>query len=191
MRWAWGLAIVICACSSNRDEPSDAGTTITDIGGSDTAIGFDTAVAPDTSACPEFFPGEGQACSAAMPCTFKDQACGGTQSASCVDGKWKLATKSECEPYCPPSKPDEGTACTGYPADRTCTFWPTSMDACESCTCKDGKWACTVPTTCPLTYSACKPMTACTANTGCGAGKCNYFCACGVDGVLHCSANPC
>ena len=95
-----------------------------------------------------------------------------------------------CEPYCPSSLPMAGAACE--PAARVCLFWPRVMDeSCDACTCTDGKWSCSTPTTCAIARGECKPGTACTTNTGCGAGRCNYFCGCGVDAKLHCSANPC
>lgn len=94
------------------------------------------------------------------------------------------------EPYCPSQLPMPGTACE--PAARVCLFWPRAMDArCDACTCTDGRWSCSTPTTCAIERAECKPGTACTTNTGCGAGRCNYFCACGDDNKLHCSANPC
>jgi hypothetical protein len=184
-------AAVLTACSGSAEsERSDAATSdsVTDTGSPESSV--DTAL-PDTSVCPEYFPGEGQACSVTMPCTFKDTSCGGTLAATCADGKWKQTTPpSTCEPYCPPRMPAGDSACDSYPAGRVCRFWPVSMDSCQSCTCESGKWTCAAAS-CPLSYAECKPGTACTANTGCGAGKCNHFCACGVDAVLHCSANPC
>jgi hypothetical protein len=97
------------------------------------------------------------------------------------------------EPFCPPQRPMDASTCSGFPAARKCSYWPNADAAteCQTCTCTDGKWTCAIDAMCSFTYMTCQPGTACMPNTGCGRGRCNYFCGCGSDGVLHCSANPC
>lgn len=178
------LLLALVGCSSSDPSAPDAAVP------ADSAV-FDV-VSVDTGPvpCPALFPGEGNACNTLGECGFPDDTCGGKLTAACSAGVWKVTSKSTCQPFCPPQLPMAGTAC--QPAARTCFFWPRAMDpSCDSCTCTDGKWACTSPSTCPMTREQCKPGSVCPANTGCGAGRCNFFCACGADGVLHCSANPC
>lgn len=188
-RLVCGLVLMLAACGSEVSDggndasaSSDAATDARE----DVQFGLDTS--PDTS-CPKGFPGEGQRCTAATPCTWDDQRCGGTFSASCVGGTWKLLTKNECV-YCPQSRPDPGSDCT-HPAALTCTYWPVSDDACEACTCTAGKWSCSSPSSCAFRKSECKNETPCTPNTGCGVGMCSNYCGCGVDGRLHCSSTLC
>lgn len=190
MKWAVAAALLIgCSSAEESSSPPDAATDtrVADtLQVPDTQFGLDTA-----EACPQEYPGDGQACAVTTPCTFKDVTCGGTFNGSCVAGKWTAEPHAMCGPYCPDRKPEAGTSCADLPAGRQCTFWPVSVDACEACTCTDGKWVCAVPTTCMFTRAECKTGTTCTTNTGCGAGRCANYCACGVDGVLHCTSTLC
>jgi hypothetical protein len=181
------VVVLLTACSSPSEPSSepmpDAADAATDV-----LLATDFGIDSSPS-CPDYFPGDGNACGVSMPCTFKDSMCGGTFVGECKDGLWTSGPHAQCGPYCPPNRPEPGSSCASYPAGRQCSFWPVTKDVCESCTCTEGKWACGA--TCSMKLGDCKTGTACTANTGCGAGRCNSFCACGVDGALHCSANPC
>lgn len=190
-RVLFALALMLTACGSQVDDSANDASPPSDTASTDAPhdveFMLDTPLDPT---CPKYFPGDGLGCTATIPCSYMDSTCGGAFTATCVGGVWTSTSKPTCA-YCPQSKPAPDSSCASEPTGLTCTFWPISKDACETCTCTDGKWACTTPSSCPLTMAECTNGTACAPLTGCGAGRCSNYCACGVDGKLHCTSTLC
>jgi hypothetical protein len=107
-------------------------------------------------------------------------------------GTWSLDGTSCSGPSCPLYEPITGSSCAGFPGGTTCDYPPGA--ACpQPCVCgADGRWTC-YTVLCdagPPPPSPCDDGFPCAPGTGC-ATPCYKSCACGPDGIYHCTPSPC
>jgi hypothetical protein len=157
---------------------------------------FDDATPVDASddsgtKCPFPPPVNGNPCSDARTCTYKDYDCAADTIATCAGGTWTVTPGPACpSEHCPEVLPTSAACKT---PGQICRYWP-SADAAAGCLemrCDGGVWVDTKTTTCTATRDSCDSTIACTAPFGCVSGKCSPICICGVGGKLVCTAHPC
>jgi len=71
---------------------------------------------PSETTCPTAMPTSGSPCVGTVDCDYGLDACGVTQSASCVAGSWQVSGLVVCnppppDPECPPDLPAQGAVC--------------------------------------------------------------------------------